>query len=85
MAITLDPDTERRIQRQVDRGSFSDTRELLSHALDVVEAQEDWLLRNKDAINEGLDKSFAEAARGEGFSLEEIEAMVRERLEIRAA
>jgi Arc/MetJ-type ribon-helix-helix transcriptional regulator len=88
MAITLDPVTEQRIQRQIDCGAFAEPSELLAHALDLVEAEEvyeDWLLQNKEAIRAGLKESFAEAARGEGCSLEEFETMVSERCTDRAA
>jgi len=82
MAITLDATIEQRIQRQLDRGTFREPAELLAHALDLVEAeavQEDWLLRNREAINADLDRTFAQAARGEGYSLEEAEALLAER------
>lgn len=38
--------------------------------------QEDWLLRNKEAINADLDESFAQAARGEGYSTEDARALL---------
>lgn len=88
MVITLDADIEQRIQRQLDRGAFREPADLLAHALDLVEAeatQEDWLLRNKDAINADLDESFAQAARGEGCSPEESRALLAERRASRAA
>ena len=82
MAITLDAAIEQRIQRQLDRGAFREPAELLAHALDLVEAeamQEDWLVRNKEAINADLDKSFAQAARGEGYTEEKLRARMAER------
>jgi len=77
MAITLDTATEERIQRQLDRGAFPGPTELLAHALDLIEAEapyEDWLLRNKEAIQEAIERTSAQAARGEGFSPEESRA-----------
>jgi Arc/MetJ-type ribon-helix-helix transcriptional regulator len=88
MAITLDAAIEQRIQRQLDRGAFREPSELLAHALDLVEAeatQEDWLLRNKEAINADLDESFAQAARGEGYSLEVAKALLADRRIARSA
>ena len=79
MVITLDPEMEQRIQKQLLRGAFAEPAELLAHALDLVEAEEDWLLSNKEAINAGLDESFAQAARGEGYSLEEAKRLLLER------
>ena len=85
MTITLDPAIEQRIQKQLARGAFAEPAELLAHALDLVEAEEDWLLQNKETIRAGLKQSFAEAARGEGCSLEDFETMVSERRANRAA
>jgi Arc/MetJ-type ribon-helix-helix transcriptional regulator len=79
MAITLDAATEERIQRQLDRGAFREPAELLAHALDLIEAEapyEDWLLRNKEAIREALERTSAQAARGESYSPEECRAML---------
>ena len=85
MAITLDPETEQRIRRQLDRGAFRGPSELLAHALDLLEAEEGWLLRNREAINAGLDESFAQAARGEGYTLEEARVLLERRRASRVA
>jgi Arc/MetJ-type ribon-helix-helix transcriptional regulator len=88
MAITLDAATEQRIQRQLDRGAFREPAELLAHALDLVEAEateEDWLLRNKEAISAGLDRTFAQASRGEGHSPEESRALLAQHRASRTA
>ncbi len=89
MAITLNAAIEERIQRQLNRGGFREPAELLAHALDLVEAEssaEDWLLRNKQAINADLDRTFAQAERGEGYSPEESQALLAQhRVSRRAA
>ena len=88
MAITLDDAFEQRIQRQIERGAFREPAELLAYALDLVEAEaapEDWLLRNKEAINADLDRTFAQAERGEGYSGEESRALLAQRRASRAA
>src|SRR6266702_2927881 len=66
MSLALDPATEQRIQRELARGPYREPSELINRALDLFDAQEDWLLRNKDAINERLEESFAQIERGEG-------------------
>jgi hypothetical protein len=88
MAITLDAATEERIQRQLEGGTFPGPTELLAHALDLIEAEafaEDWLTRNMDAINADLEETFAQAARGEGFSPEESRADLARHRAARAA
>jgi len=88
MSLAFDPAIEQRIQRQLERGSYSDPTEVINRALDLLEAQEvaeDWLFRNKDAINQRLDESFAAAARGESYSLEDAQRILAERRAARAA
>jgi Arc/MetJ-type ribon-helix-helix transcriptional regulator len=88
MAITLDAATEERIQRQLNRGAFREPAELLAHALDLIEAEnpyEDWLLRNKEAIQAALERTSAQAARGESYSPEECRAMLAQHRAARTA
>ena len=44
----------------------------------TTQAMNDWLLRNKEAINAGLDESFAARDRGETYSPEEAQVMLAE-------
>ena len=76
MQITLDPETEQRIQRELDRGPYRDPSELLTHALDLLRAEEDWLVQNREAIQAALEESMAAEASGESYSREEVEAML---------
>ncbi len=85
MNLTLDPQTEQRIQRQLDRGHFRGPAEVIAHALDLLEAEEDWLLQNRDAIDNDLTETFAQAGRGETFSPEEAQAVLSERRAARIA
>jgi predicted transcriptional regulator len=43
---------------------------------DLLESQEAWLLRNRDAINERLEESMAQAERGEVYTPEEARALL---------
>lgn len=52
---------------------------------ELINTSEDWPLRNKEAIREDLDESFAQAARGESYSLEETRNLLAERRASRAA
>jgi Arc/MetJ-type ribon-helix-helix transcriptional regulator len=88
MSLALDPATEARIQREIDRGRFREPSELLAHALDLLEtetAARDWLLRNRDALNQRLDLSFAQSERGESYSPEQARTLLAERRAMRHA
>jgi antitoxin ParD1/3/4 len=67
MAITLDPATEQRIQRELDRGHYASPAEVIAQALDLLEAEQEWLQIGKSALNERLEESMAQIDRGEGI------------------
>jgi Arc/MetJ-type ribon-helix-helix transcriptional regulator len=90
MSFDLDPATEQRLQQELAAGPYRDPAELIAHALDLIQAEResaqpvdqamnDWLLRNKDAVNARLDESFAAKERGESYSPEEAETILAER------
>jgi Arc/MetJ-type ribon-helix-helix transcriptional regulator len=87
MSLVLSPATEARVLQQVATGRYAALDDLLNHALDLLEAERtgeaattqamnDWLLRNKAAINTALDESFAAKERGESYSPEEAEVLL---------
>jgi Arc/MetJ-type ribon-helix-helix transcriptional regulator len=76
MSLALDPATEQRIQREMARGVYREPDEVVNRALDLLESQEAWLLRNRDAINERLEESMAQAERGEVYTAEEARALL---------
>jgi len=72
MALHLDPATEARLQRQLERGSYSAPADVINHALDLLEAEEGALPARRAAIILRLEESIAQAQRGETFSPEEV-------------
>ena len=85
MSLALDPATEQRIQREIARGAYREPAELINRALDLLESQENWLLRNKDAIHQRLAESMAQADRGELHSPEEVRALLAQDRQSRAS
>jgi Arc/MetJ-type ribon-helix-helix transcriptional regulator len=75
MPLALDPATEQRIQRELARGPYRESTELINRALDLLESQENWILRNKEAINQRLEESMAQATRGQTYSAEQARAL----------
>ena len=43
MNLALDPATEERIQRELERGHYSEPAEVIAHALNLLQAEEEWL------------------------------------------
>ncbi len=67
MEITLDPGTEERIQHELARGHYGSPAEVIAQALDLLQAEEEWLERSKSALNVRLQESMAQIDRGEGI------------------
>ena len=79
MAITLDPATEQRIQRELDRGHYGSPAEVIGQALDLLEAEQEWLEISKSALNTRLEQSMAQIDRGEGIPGEQLLKVLAER------
>jgi antitoxin ParD1/3/4 len=79
MAITLDPATEQRIQRELDRGHYASPAEVIAQALDLLEAEQQWLEISKSALNQRLGQSMAQIDRGEGIPGDHLLQGPRER------
>jgi Arc/MetJ-type ribon-helix-helix transcriptional regulator len=83
MSLALDPQTEQRIQRHIDRGHFHDSAEVIAHALNLLDAQEEWFSRNREAISERIEESAAQAERGEVYTAEEAARLLDENIAAR--
>jgi len=77
MNLTLDPATEQRIQREIDLGHYRDPAEVIARAVSLLEAEEEWLRRNKKALNDRLKESMAQAERGEVYTAEEVRSLLK--------
>jgi antitoxin ParD1/3/4 len=79
MNLTLDAESEKRIQREIDLGHYSEPSEVIAHALRLLDIEDD-LISDKQAIEEHLDEGFAQVQRGEGIPREEArEYFIRNR------
>ena len=79
MTITLDPATERRIQRELDRGHYGSPAEVIAQALDLLQAEEEWLEMTKPALNARLQESIAQIDRGEGIPGDRLQETLAQR------
>ena len=79
MAIALDPATEERIQREFARGHYGSPAEVIAQALDLLQAEEEWLERSKSALNARLQESMAQIDRGEGIPGDRLLEVLAER------
>ncbi len=71
MTIHLTPEDEQFIEKRLQSGAFSSAEEVIHHALESLEVEEDWIQENRAAINAKIERGFAQFERGEGLTLEE--------------
>jgi hypothetical protein len=57
----------------------------MPRALDLLESQENWPLRNKEAIHGRLQASMAQAARGKTYTPEQARALLDQDRQERAS
>ena len=84
MILTLDAQTEQRIQRELDRGHYRDPAEVIAHALNLLEDQEEWLQRNRQAIEAHLEQGMRDVEQGNTYSPEDARQILAERRAARA-
>jgi Arc/MetJ-type ribon-helix-helix transcriptional regulator len=85
MTLILDPATEQRLQRQLARGPYTEPSELLAHALDLLEAEEQDLAARRAELAARLQRGFDQATRSELYSPDEARAILAERRAARMA
>jgi len=55
--MTLDAAAEARIQQAIDCGTYRDASEFVAHAVSLIATENDFLLRNKEALLESMAQS----------------------------
>ena len=74
MTLTLDAQTEQRIQREIDLGHYREPIEVINRALDLLQAQEAWSDEEKAQLDAHLAESMAQIERGEGIPGDQVRA-----------
>ena len=81
MALTLDPATEARIQRELARGRYAAPDEIINRALDLLEAERADLAAHRAMLLAELEESLDQADRNEVLTEEELRARMSARRE----
>jgi Arc/MetJ-type ribon-helix-helix transcriptional regulator len=83
MNLGIDLASEQRIQLELDRGHYSEPAEVVAHALNLLQAEQEWLDASKAALNERLKESMAQIDRGEGIPGHRILQVLEDRRQSR--
>jgi antitoxin ParD1/3/4 len=79
MTIRLTPEDEKLIQSRLQSGAFKSVEEVIHDALASQAAENDWLIQNKDQVNEKIARGIDQLDRGEGVSGEKARSRLQTR------
>ncbi len=68
------PEIEALIQQRLRSGAFESVEDVLIDALEAQKEHEVWLLENKDAIQQKIERGLAQLDRGEGIPGDQLRA-----------
>lgn len=68
------PEIEALIEQRLHSGVFKSVEDVLFDALEVQKEREAWLLENKNAIHEKIERGLAQLDRGEGIPGDQLRA-----------
>ena len=79
MAISLTSEDKKLIQKRMKTGLFKSVEEVIHDALAAQDAEAEWLIDNKVAINEKIARGIAQLDRGESVSGDVARARLQRR------
>jgi len=74
MTIQLKPEQEQRIAEALRTGAYHSPDDVINHALEVLHERDEWLIANRQAIDEKIRTGIEELERGEGIPEDELDA-----------
>ncbi len=80
MTLTLNPELEQRIQREIDHGHGRDATEVIGYALDLLEADHFVAAAEKADLNARLERSVADAESGRVYSADTAAFLLDQRI-----
>lgn len=82
MTIKLNPEDELIVQECLKTGAYASPEELVHQALRLIEADEAWLLENKNEIHDQIGVGIAELDRGEGLNPQEARSELQRKKDV---
>jgi len=74
MNVHLTGQSEKFVNDQLARGACRTPEEVIQRALEVLQAEEEWIEDHKDAIHAKIERAFGQFERGEFFTAEQSRA-----------
>jgi Arc/MetJ-type ribon-helix-helix transcriptional regulator len=65
MQLTVPPDLESLINKRLSSGSYANAEDVLRHALESQDAEENWTDEERCALSAQIEEGYLQAVRGE--------------------
>ena len=62
MQVTVPPDLEVLVQKRLATGGFANAEDVIRHALETLDAEEDWTTEERRALDEKIDRALEHVA-----------------------
>lgn len=79
MTINIRAEHEQLIAQAIQTGAYQNADDVVGRALEVLRSEDEWLLENKAAIDEKIERAFGQFERGEFLSPEQSQADMEKR------
>lgn len=79
MTINLQPEQERLVAQAIQSGAYANPDQVIARALELLRSEDCWLLQDKDAIHDKIERAFGQFERGECFTEEQSRADMEQR------
>jgi antitoxin ParD1/3/4 len=81
MQLTVPPDLEALVQKQLATGAFASAEDVIRRALETLDAEQSWTDEERHALDEKIDRALRQVAAGQEYG---PEAAQRKLAELRA-
>ena len=78
MTVELTPSIEALIQRRLQSGAFSSVEDVIERALEILSAEEEWLVDNRELVAAQIQEGWDEAQRGDLTDEETVRVEMRQ-------
>jgi hypothetical protein len=79
MTITVRPEHEQLIAQAIQSGAYQTPEEVIGRALELLRSEAEFFSEDKQAIEEKIERAFAQFERGEFFTAEQARADMERR------
>ena len=71
MPLTVPPDLEALVQKQLATGAFASAEDVIRRALETLDAEESWTSEERSVIDEKIDRALEQVGAGRVYGPEE--------------